>query len=263
MKKTLALILALLMILSITLVSCGDKEKQSQSSSTDDIWNYGGDENNDNSGEEGENNQNGGNQTSTNTYEEINQTMYVLHPVKVRGIDKKTTQNTVGTLDFGDSVTVTGKNSTWYRVKLANGTIGYVYDDVLTSSADAVTVKLLDTPIEVEIYNLGKNDKGEAISLNVRSTPWNCSASACDVADYVNINVLANISNKKYTVTDGFKVIKLGATADGNWIRIKYTAKVDGVDVTEWGFCHKDYIKTQGESAPVDPNTPPTIAPIL
>lgn len=262
MKKTLALILALLMMLSVALVSCGDKEKETENTG-DDIWNYGPDEPGENTGSEGENTDNSGNQVSTNTYEELNATMYVLHPVTVRGIDKKNTQNTVGTLNFGDSVTVTGKNSTWYRVKLANGTVGYVYDDVLTSSADAVTVKLLETPIEVEICNLGKNDKGEPISLNVRSTPWNCNTANCDVADYVNINVLSNINNKKYSVTDGFKVIKLGATADGKWIRIKYTVKVDGNDVTEWGFCHKDYIKTEGESAPVDPNTPPTIAPIL
>ena len=35
MKKTLALILALLMILSITLVSCGDKEKETKGSTED------------------------------------------------------------------------------------------------------------------------------------------------------------------------------------------------------------------------------------
>lgn len=258
MKKTLALILALLMILSVALVSCGDKEKETEGS-TEDPWNFGGDEPGTNEGEDDPDNS--GNHTPTNTYEELNATMYVLHPVKVRGIDKKSTQNIVGTLNFGDSVAVTGKNSTWYRVKLANGTVGYVYDDILTTSENAVKVIPLDTPIEVEIYNLGKNDKGEPFSLNVRSTPWDCKNS--DVADYVNVNVLTNISNKKYSVIDGFKVIKLGATADGEWIRIKYTVKIDGVDVTEWGFCHKNYIKTEGESAPVDPNTPPVIQPIL
>ncbi len=260
MKKTLALILALLMMLSVALVACGDKEKETEGT-TEDPWNYGGDEpeNTGNEGNEGENNNT--NQTPTNTYEDINATMYVLHPVKVRGIDKKNTQNIVGTLNFKDSVKVTGQNSTWYRVELANGTVGYVYDDILTPSENAVKVIPLETPIEVEIYNLGKHADGTPISLRVRETPWNCSNS--DVENYKDVNVLDNIKNGKYFVTDGFKVTKLGATADGEWIYIKYIAEVDGAAVTEWGFCYKDHVKTEGESAPVDPNTPPTIQPIL
>lgn len=266
MKKTLAIILALLMLLSVALVSCGDNPKETEAP-TDDFW--GNVDDTDEGEDEGTETDDQGNQISSSDYHtNANGDVYVLHPVKVREKDKKTSNSTVGTLSFGQKVSRIAMNGTWSKISFSDNGVtkeGYVYNDILTTDAKAVNVVKLDTPIEVEITGLGKDSEGRSISLNVRSTPWNCSASNCKVADYVNINVLANISNKKYSVVDGFKVIKLGATEDGKWIRIKYEATVDGQTVTEWGFVSADYIKTEGESAggTVNPNDEPIIAPIL
>lgn len=268
MKKTLAIILALLMVLSVALVSCSNKPKETEAPS-DDFWGNVDDPENPEEEETGDETDDKGNQITNSSYHtNANGDVYVLHPVKVRETDKKATNKTVGTLEFGQKVSRVAMNTTWSKISFTvDGVVkeGYVYNDILTTDAKAVNVVKLDTPIEVEITGLGKNAEGESISLNVRSTPWNCNAKNCNVADYVNINVLSNISNKKYAIVDGFKVIKLGATEDGKWIRVKYDVTFDGKTVTEWGFVSADYIKTEGESAgdAVNPNDEPVIAPIL
>ena len=236
MKKTLAIILALLMLLSVALVSCSGNTKETEAP-TDDFWGNVEDTDPEDDNNSTETDAQGNQITTSDYHTNANGDVYVLHPVKVREKDKKTSSSTVGTLSFGQKVSRIAMNGTWSKISFTdNGVVkeGYVYNELLTTDATAVNV-VADDPIEVEITGLGKNADGANISLNVRTTPWNCSASQCKIADYVNVNVLANISNKKYAVIDGFKVIKVGHTEDGKWIRVKYDVTVDGQTVTEWG----------------------------
>jgi hypothetical protein len=267
MKKTLAIILALIMLLSVALVSCSKEGKETEAP-TDDFWGNVEDTDPDDENNGTETDAQGNQISSSDYHTNANGDVYVLHPVKVREKDKKTSKSTVGTLSFGQKVSRIAMNATWSKISFSdNGVVkeGYVYNEILTTDAKAVNVVMLDTPVEVEITGLGKDKDGRSISINVRSTPWNCSATECKVADYVNINVLPNINNKKYAVIDGFKVIKLGATEDGKWVRVKYDVTFEGKTVTEWGFVSATYIKTDGSSAgdAVNPNDEPVIAPIL
>jgi hypothetical protein len=114
----------------------------------------------------------------------------------------------------------------------------------------------IDPVVEAKIVNLGKKQDGTAITLNVRTTPWNCSESE----EYTNINVLANISNKKYSVQDGDVVEKLGTTEDGKWVRIRFTKTVDGAEKVEYGWCAAQYVGVDGETVDT-PLTDPIILP--
>ena len=192
-------------------------------------------------------------------------TTYILHPVKVREKAKKSSA-TIGVADWGSAVELVERNQTWTKIKFtdkASGAVleGYVRNELLTGDKKAVTMVAIDPVVEAKIVNLGKKQDGTAITLNVRTTPWNCSESE----EYTNINVLANISNKKYSVQDGDVVEKLGTTEDGKWVRIRFTKTVDGAEKVEYGWCAAKYVGVDGETVdtPVtDPNTPPAIDPI-
>ncbi len=259
MKKTLALLLAMLMLLSVVFISCDKKDDETEPD--DPFANVEDpDDTSDGTGE------GDGTEDSTD-FVEASGTYYLRHTVYVSkdGKKKGTESKNAGVAEFASAVTVTAQNSKWFKVTFKNAkadnaeTEGYLQKDVLTNDFTVVNVKMLDTPVKAEIANLGKNKDDTPITANIRTTPWNCSG----IADYKNVNVLLDILNEKLKVSDGQAVEKIGATEDGTWIYIKFTAKVDDADKTYWGFCHKDYIKTEGESSgqPADPNTPPAILP--
>ena len=191
-------------------------------------------------------------------------TSYILHPVKVRE-KAKNSSATIGTADWGAAVELVERNNTWTKIKFtdtASGAIleGYVRNELLTGDKKAVTKVDLDVAVAAKIVNLGNKSDGTPITLNVRTTPWNSSEST----EYKNVNVLSNISNKKYSVQDGDDVEKLATTEDGKWVYIKFTKTVDGVETPQWGWCVAQYVSAGGEptDTPVDANTPPAVAPI-
>ncbi len=262
MKKTLALLLALITILTMTLASCSKKEENDiENEDLDFVFNNG----DSSSKSTGTATDESGNVVNTSEFIAASGTSYILHPVLVRE-KAKNNSTTIGTADWGAAVELVERNSTWTKIKFTDKASGanlegYVRNELLTGDKKAVTLVALDTAVSAKIVNLGKKSDETAITLNVRTTPWNCSQSQ----EYPNINVLSNISNKKYSVQDGDVVEKLGATEDGNWIRIRFTKTVDGVEKVEYGWCAAQYVSAEGESVdtPVtDPNTPPAIDPI-
>ena len=138
---------------------------------------------------------------------------------------------------------------------------GYIRNELLTADKKQVTLVELDAPVAAKINGLGTKEDGSAYTLNVRTTPWNCSQSE----EYPNVNVLANIGNEKYQVKDGDEVEKLGATEDGKWVYIRFVKTVDGAEKTEYGWCSAEFVKVEGETpdTPVDtPDAPPAIDPV-
>ncbi len=265
MKKTLALLLALLMLASVALVSCGDKpEETDPANETDDPFaSYQGSESGTGTGETDEQgNPTGGEDEVTSDFVAASGTYYLRHTVYVSkdGKKKGTDAKNAGVVKFGQEVTVTAQNSKWYKITF-EGKEGYVHKELLTANQKEVNVVALETPVKAKISGLGLKEDGKTpYTINIRTTPWNCS----DNAVYPNANVLANISNKKYSVSDGFEVEKIGATEDGNWIQIKYTVTVDEKEVVEYGFCAAAYITVEGEEVPdppVNPDGPPEILP--
>ncbi len=263
MKKTLALLLALLMLVSVALVSCADKPDETDpADNTDDPFaGVQGTEPNDSTGGD-ESNPDGTEPDDSSEFVAASGTYYLRHTVYVSkdGKKKGTETKNAGVANFGQEVTVTAENSKWYRITF-DGKEGYVHKELLTKEQKEVKVIALETPVKAKISGLGLKEDGKTpYTINIRTTPWNCS----DNAVYPNANVLINISNKKYSVSDGFEVEKIGATEDGKWIQIKYTVTIDEEEVVEYGFCSAQYITVDGEEVPdtpVTPDGPPAITP--
>ena len=260
MKKTIALLLALITMLTLTLASCSKENEGEEDLGGDFEFNF---ENNGTGKSTGATDESG-NAINANEFITASGTSYILHPVKVREKAKNNAQ-TIGTAEWGAAVELIERNNTWTKIKFtdtASGATleGYVRNELLTGDKKAVTKVDLEAAVEATIVNLGKKTDGTSITLNVRTTPWNSSEST----EYKNINVLANISNKKYSVQDGDKVEKLATTEDGKWVYIKFTKSVDGVETAQWGWCASQYVSTGGDTTntPVDTNTPPVVAPI-
>ena len=255
MKKLLALLLALMMVLTLTLVSCtNDKENEDN---TDDLEfdfedptdNKPTDENDTGKATD----ENGNKETDASDFTATSGKAYILHPVKVRETAKLASKSSVGVAAWGSEVDRLETNGTWTKIKFKDSTTGtektgYVLDEILTADKKQVTLVTLETPVAAKINGLGTKTDGTPYTLNVRTTPWNCSKSE----EYANVNVLANISNEKYQIKDGDAVEKLGTTEDGKWVWISFTKTVDGVETVERGFCSVDFVKVEGEEPPVD-----------
>ena len=261
MKKTLALLLALIMMLSMTMVSC-NKEEEPEDTEDDFGFNFEdptGEATGDSTDESGENNNN------NSDFVAASGTSYILHPVKVRKEAKKSS-STIGVAAWGSEVQLVERSTLWTKIKFTDkdsgATLeGYVRNELLTADKKQVTLVELEAPVAAKINGLGNKDDGTAYTLNVRTTPWNCSQSE----EYPNVNVLANIGNEKYQVKDGDEVEKLGATEDGEWVYIRFVKTVDGAEKTEYGWCAAKYVKVEGETpdTPVDtPDAPPAIDPV-
>ena len=261
MKKTLALLLALIMMLSMTMVSC-NKEEEPEDTEDDFGFNFEdptGEATGDSTDESGENNNN------NSDFVAASGTSYILHPVKVRKEAKKSS-STIGVAAWGSAVELVERSTLWTKIKFTDkdsgATLeGYVRNELLTANKKQVTLVELETPVAAKIADLGNKEDGTPYTLNVRTTPWNCSQSE----EYPNVNVLANIGNEKYQVKDGDEVEKLGATEDGEWVYIRFVKTVDGAEKTEYGWCAAKYVKVEGETpdTPVDtPDAPPAIDPV-
>ena len=266
MKKLLALLLALMMVLTLTLVSC-NKDKENEDNTDDLEFDFGNPTDNkptDENGSEKPTDENGNKETDASDFTATSGKAYILHPVKVRETAKLSSKASVGVAAWGAEVDRLETNGTWTKIKFKDSTTGtektgYVLDEILTGDKKQVTLIKLETPVAATISGLGINDEtGAPFTVNIRTTPWDCKESE----EYANVNVLANISNKKYQVKDGDAVQKLGTTEDGKWVWITFTKTVDGAEVVEYGFCSAKYITVEGEEPPVqEPGNTPTVNP--
>jgi len=258
MKKTLAILLAMLMILSVVFVSCGKKDKDGDA--TEDLG--GGDftipgggtgnidENDDGTGTGNNGTVNGSNSGFSPITEKTE--AYMLMSVNVRTNYKKSATN--GAAMYGSKVTRLETNDTWTKIKYtdANGAAkeGYVYDEVLTTDQGRVTFVANETPEKT----VSDNDK-----VSVRKTPW------VAIEQYSNlIDEIIGTDGDSYKLKKNQEVEILGVTqsADdsGNkWAYIKY--KVGEKDV--YGWCRRDLLKTETTDVPnVDPSMPGVPSPV-
>ena len=151
MKKTLAILLALIMTASVALVSCNESDTTDDNNDDFVVDFEGGDINNDtkepetdengetintsNNGSSNNNNNNSGSSSSTMT--QVNDTVYVLYKAKLRESAKETSKVLVE-IPFATAVSRAEKNSKWSKVTYG-GYTGYVMNDLVTTSIDTVT----------------------------------------------------------------------------------------------------------------------------
>ena len=242
MKKTLAILLALIMSASVALVSCNESSNNNVDEDDDFVVDFGEndidtqepetDENGEtlkptNTNTNNNNNNNNNNNTSNTTMESVNDTVYVLYTANIREqASDKSSVDVLGTAPFGASLTRSEKNSKWSKVtytKDGSTVTGYIANDLITTNAKAVN------------FIEKKNEDGSAVITKIKST--------------INAN---NAIVRKFPLADGypntFKVLdsdEFGASSivaqipkgtdnitvvsvseDGVWAYVKGTGKL-------------------------------------
>ena len=159
MKKTLALLLALIMMLSMTMVSC-NKEEEPDDTEDDFGFNFDdptGEATGDSTDESGENNNN------NSDFVAASGTSYILHPVKVRK-DAKKSSSTIGVAAWGSAVELVERNTIWSKVKFTDADSGaklegYIRNELLTADKKQVTL--------VELEGLVNENRADTVITSV------------------------------------------------------------------------------------------------
>ena len=168
MKKTLAILLALIMTTSVALVSCSNDTAEDDDLD-DFVVDFGGDVI---GGEtlEPETDANGETikpstnkpTNNTGTFETVNDTVYVLYTANIREeASDKSSVDILATAPFGTALTRSEKNSKWSKVTYTQdgSTItGYIANDLITTSAKSVN------------FIEKKNEDGTPVITKIKAT---------------------------------------------------------------------------------------------
>ncbi len=207
MKKILAIFLALIMILSITLVACQKNTATTSGGNADDG-------NDDGVEFEAQGNKKDTSDTSKNTdnktggWEAAAYTVYsMVNNLNVRSSTSTSdNSNVLGKLNIGEKVDATERNDDWYTVTY-NGNTAYVSRDFVTLNAGEATFSRLSEP-EVLMVNEAKKD----IQVVLRTDP------------VITDDTYATVFKGTYTTAT---ISKVGSNTNGSWYIVSYDA--DGV----------------------------------
>lgn len=256
MKKTLALVLASMMLLAtVSLTSCS-KNKNNNENENDSGNDFVFEEPSNNKGtsdETGSGEKNSDKATTSSEFTATSGTAYLLMNIYVRKTPKISSTSYVGSATWGSQVTRLETNGDWTKIKFTDITTkatkeGYVPEEALTTNKGIFEYTTFEEPVEVEVDGLGKKSDGSAITMNVRTSPWN--SSKCEYV--ANKNVHPNIENIQ--ISDGDKVTQVGETKDKEWAIIEIKFTVGGKEKTEWVFCSSQFVKGSGTETE-DPGT--------
>ena len=159
MKKTLAILLALIMSTSVALVACNNSSNDNGDDGDfvvdwddEDLDFDGGETEAPETDENGEtikapeNTNNGGSSSNTGAtnMETVNDTVYVLYDANIREkASSKTSSKVLGKAPFGAALTRSAKNSAWSKVTYktdSGATIeGYISNELVTTNKQTVT----------------------------------------------------------------------------------------------------------------------------
>ena len=233
MKKLLAVFLALMMVLSVSLMACKKDEEPNLDDDVEDddfIVNKNnkkdttdtGNENDDD--DNGADTSNGGNVSSA--WVDKTGTVYVCaNQTRVRKAPDKTSV-VQGKLNIGDAVNYTATNGLYYKFDY-NGQVGYISaeftDSVKSNTAfSAPTTPAVNTAIHV---------KSDVISLTLRTDP--CMVDSADIIKaYINSTCTANGEMTILEISDS-----------GVWAKVKFKGKDNsGNDIDGTFYCGASFI---------------------
>lgn len=227
MKKTLAILLALIMAASVALASCDEKEptKETQDDFDKDFGTQESETITDEKGntlfvtDEGET---GGNYNpgSSSNMETVDDKVYVLHASVIRE-KTKTSSDKVGDVPFGAELVRSEKNSKWSKVKYTKGetTIeGYINNDVITTSKDAVTFTDKKGEDGTAVITKIKDSKTlGAKNAIIRKYPLAVPQDGFGVLDADKFNEKSIVAQ----IPAGTEVELVSVSADGKWAYVK------------------------------------------
>ena len=210
MKKLLAFLLVLVMILSVSLVACDNKTNNVEED--DDDWGNGNevaDTNKDNNNKEDEKTPSG---TTPPTLQwiEKNDKVYVgLDGVNLRTAASITSSSVVATVSVGTELERLETNGTWDKV-LYSGQEVYVLCDLVSTIKTNFEAVNYDEADYVTLTIVGTN------GINLRSTPF------VPGGNYK----FENATIQGLTAANGGILKKIGVTASGNWYIVTYSGTV-------------------------------------
>lgn len=233
MKKLLALVLALLMVLSIALVSCGEKPEATEEP-TDDFFNVGGDETEE--GDEPEETDDKGNTTTAAGYTEVNDTVYLLYNTIIRKKDKISSEE-VARAEFGAALARTKEGSKW-SVVTCNGVTGYVPNEFITTNANAVTFTEVEAETKATLKNLG-----DAKTLRMRKTSLALTATEAKVVDFDDFSSKSTLG----VIQKDTEVTIIAISGDKKWAKVTCEITTLGADGKYSGPVKVEtgYVKTE------------------
>ena len=234
MKKTLAILLALIMTASVALMSCDNSSDDNIDDNEDFVIDdFGGDEDKDDAAVEtndkGETvkpntdkNTTNTNGNTTTTMETVNDKVYVLYDANIR--DQASTKNAskvIGKAPFGAELTRTQKNSSWSKVsyKDASGNTieGYISNELVTTNKQTVTfVK------QEKVTGEGEDKKTEAVVSKLVGT-GNYRLRYFPLADGYPHKVSLELGEVGQ-IKGGTEVTVLEVSEDKMWAKISSTA---------------------------------------
>ena len=244
MKKLLAFLLVLVMILSVSLVACNKKGDNTDDGEGDDWDDVGGTTTSDTVAD-GQGNGDTNIPTTLTFTDCADFTAYIAYPVVLRSSAADTAKTGI-TLNFGDSVLVTQKstNNQWYMVSYGESTY-YLYAYVTVTSLAEVTFDDVTPELTTVI-----DDK----QTNLRNYP--CYGGDYDSA-LLDLGIVA-ISGVNNATSQTGKLTVTGINQTKTWIRVQYTSMVNGVEKVGTYYCRPAYLaKYQGTQQTPDGGVTP------
>ena len=213
MKKLLAFLLVLVMLLSVTLVACN--KRGSNNVSDDDDWGNGGtttkpkDEDSNGEGE-------GEGEGDLPSYEFVNASGSVyagVNGLRLRS-EPSTSSQVVAQVNAGTKLTRTSTNTIWDKVTFGEGEDkqdAYVLCALVTAVKTDFTFSTLSEEDQVTLTIVGSN------AINLRSTPF------LPDGDYS----FSNAEIQALKASNG-TLKKIGVSTSGNWYKVSFTGTVNG-----------------------------------
>lgn len=218
MKKLLAMLLALIMVMSICLVSC-DKDDPADETPDDDPGNTDIiDPSKDPSDGDGDKDPADGDGDGDNTgWTACAKPIYAMADgLNIRSTpSSKATNNKIGQVNLGDELTAVEKNEEWYKITY-NGEEAYVGALYVTEEKNESVFKDLDEAEVLKIKEEGDNED-----------PYKVAARVAPIFD----STISALDMTRENTSDG-QLKKVGTNEKGNiWI-VEYTKKGETTPTT-------------------------------
>ncbi len=213
MRKILAALLALVMIMSVALVAC-QKDTEDTDADNDNEDDYIVDTKNDETSDTtGGADTTGDNTTSSNDFVAAAGDIWVMAKVNLRTEPSTSSSATIETTaDAGTKLTALERNDSWYKISYNEKTLYVARDYVVTSYGD-YEFTTLDTPLTLTIKPSNSTTTNK---INLRSTPVVDSAS--DNTLYNNVAKTLEESD----ITADKPLVAVACNASKAWYKVTY-----------------------------------------
>ncbi len=220
MKKTLAAILALLMITSVALVACQKKDDSpsSDDSGDDDIFvqdsnvdtsNNTGDNTDDNTDDN--NDDSNIDNTVVSKFEAVSKTVYAVTKINLRNEPSAAASAVAASVGVSTALTVVAQNNEWYQITY-NGETMYVNRDYVSSRLEETQFSPISEDDALKTLTLVTNEDGSSPTVFLRTAP-----------SFHENEKGPSIDNVKVTSDKPLQIIEKNAI--GTWYKVEFEGK--------------------------------------